>query len=73
MGRMIEGLWRVLVKFEHPEGGIGWDQTDPAPYDDCTKVVFVVGLGHPWEVVVGGRVHNVRVTSAMILGPVIAD
>jgi hypothetical protein len=74
MGRMIDGLWRVLVKFEHPDGGEGWDHTAEAvSYDDCAKLVLVLGLGAPWEVVVDGRAHRVRVTRAMILGPVNAD
>jgi len=73
MGRMIDGLWRVLVKFEHPDGGMGWEHTaTPDTYDECTKLVFVLGLGHPWEVVVDGRAHQVRVTSAVLV-PVAHD
>lgn len=70
MGRIIDGLWKVMVKFDHPNGGRGYDVTDhPSSYDDAARFVMLLGLGYPYEVVVDGKAHNVRVTSSMLLGP----
>lgn len=74
MSRVIDGLWRLAVKFEHPTGGMGWDHTsEPTPYDECAKLALVLGWGYPWEVVVDGRATQVRVTGSMIIGPVNID
>lgn len=68
MSRIYPGKWRVMVKYEWPDGspGIDWTAT-PDDYDECQKLTMVLGWGVPWEVVSDGKVHRVRVTGALIV------
>lgn len=68
MSRQYPGRYRVLVKYTWPDGspGIDWTHT-PDAYEECQKLLIVLGWGHPWEVVTDGKAVNVRVTGGLIV------
>ena len=62
MGRMYEGLWRVLLVYD-TDTGEEYSYTEPDTYDECAKRCFLHGMGVPFE----GK----RVKRALIVGPIL--
>jgi hypothetical protein len=63
MGRLYEGLWRVLVVYDNKHGAEEYAYTEPDTYDECQIRCMLHGMGVPFE---GNRVKR-----ALIVGPIL--
>lgn len=63
LSRRYPGTYRVLVVWDDEvDGTPTYAFTEPAePYEECEKLLILVGLGVPFE--------GHRITRAMIVGP----
>ena len=65
--RHLPGIWRLLVRFQWPNGRAGMHATDPGTYADAEELARWHAGGMPLEISDGAGPLMVRVTGALLV------